>query len=475
MIENQQSQNEQERTASQPTVAGNVSWRPFKVQVEALTTTAREILYGGSRGGGKTACGMAWLLYDITNPRFRALVVRRNAIDLSDWIARAKQMYRPMRAVFTANPAQIVFPSGATIVLGHLGDSEAYQRYQGHEYHRILLEELTQIPNEILYVKLISSARSTVPGLTPQVFATTNPGGPGHLWVKKRWRIEGTPKESIYTVDQESMTDRIFIPARVDDNPHLMKLDPNYIRFLDGLPDGLREQWRLGSWSNLEIKGSFYGEFLTHARNQQRIQKGAPLHIPSLPVFTVWDIGVQDATAIGFFQRIVNDGNGLPLDTPRLNMIDYYESNAKGLEHYVKLLQTRPYIYGVHFAPHDIAVTEWGSGITRLETAKMLGIEFTPLKKKDIAEGINAVEAGFYRFHCNEQLCEQFLDNVRQYRREWDDKLLKFKDKALHDFTSHSADVLRYAFDAEEQMINPGDYNTWEQEEYQPLFGSINI
>ena len=59
-------------------------WTPHPRQRKALRRREFEILYGGARGGGKTDAGMVWLLYDIANPRYRALVIRKNADDLSD-------------------------------------------------------------------------------------------------------------------------------------------------------------------------------------------------------------------------------------------------------------------------------------------------------------------------------------------------------------------------------------------------------
>ena len=137
-------------------------------------------------------------------------------------------MYEPTGADFVKG--EIRFPSGAALILGHLKDDNAYEKYQGHEYHRMLIEELTQIPNEESYLKLISSCRSTIPELRPQVFATTNPGGRGHGWVKKRWKLEKNPKVLTRTTDEESGRTRVFIPAKVDDNPHIMKNDPGYVK-----------------------------------------------------------------------------------------------------------------------------------------------------------------------------------------------------------------------------------------------------
>src|SRR5206468_1192564 len=102
------------------------------------------------------------------------------------------------------NPPEIRFPTGGIIRIGHLKDANAYQKYQGHEYPRILNEELTQIPSEDRYKRLISSCRSTIPELRPQVFNTTNPDGPGFDWVKKRWNLHGTPTNPIVTIDSDT-------------------------------------------------------------------------------------------------------------------------------------------------------------------------------------------------------------------------------------------------------------------------------
>ena len=205
-----------------------------------------EILFGGSRGGGKTLCGIVYLLKHTHNPMFRGLVVRRTADDLSDWLDRAKMYYGSVGAVITGKPATIKFPSGAMIRCGHLKD-ESYEKYQGHEYQRIVLEELTQIPNEESYLKLIASCRSTVEGIEPQVFCTANPGGKGHAWVKNRWKIGLTEPNKAFK-DDVSGRYRVYIPATIDDNPTLKQADPEYVRFLDSLPDGLRQAWRDGDW-----------------------------------------------------------------------------------------------------------------------------------------------------------------------------------------------------------------------------------
>lgn len=238
----------------------NEEWHPHPKQEFALMRNEHEILFGGSRGGGKTDTMLAWLLYDIKNPKYRALVIRKNADDLSDWVDRASKFYRPLGASIAYRPAIIKFPWGAIIRTGHLKDDQAYTKYQGHEYQRMGIEELTQIPDEKRYLQLLASCRSTVSELKTQIFNTTNPGGIGHGWVKKRFVDVGEP--NVPYIDTTSGRSRIYIPATIDDNPTLTINDPDYVKQLDALKDSdveLWKAWRLGDWNT--FAGQFFKEF----------------------------------------------------------------------------------------------------------------------------------------------------------------------------------------------------------------------
>lgn len=255
----------------------------------------------GARGGGKTDAGMAWLLYNIGNPKFRGLVIRRNSDDLKDWIDRAKEMYAGCNAIFVGNPTEIRFPTGAKIRTGHLKDESAYTKYQGHEYHSIVIEELTQIPREEDYLKLISSCRSTIIGLIPQVFATTNPGNRGHAWVKQRWNIQGAPIKPIECIDVNTGRRRIFIPSRVEDNEELMSKDPTYIKFLGGLPINLRKAWRDGDWDI--FAGQYFEEF------SRDVHVTDPFDIPDTWIkFRMYDHG-RSHPACCLWGAVGYDGN----------------------------------------------------------------------------------------------------------------------------------------------------------------------
>lgn len=416
-----------------------IIWQPTPKQASALERTEFEIGYGGSRGGGKTDAGMAWLLYDIAHPQYRALVIRRNANDLSDWIDRARRMYQGTKAEFTSSPSQIKFSSGAVIRLGHLQDENAYEKYLGHEYHRILIEELTLIPSESLYLKLISSCRSTIPELKPQVFSTFNPGGPGNSWVKKRFNLSGTPKQLVITKDETSGHQRVFIPATVDDNPHLLRNDPAYVNFLNSLPDGLREQWRYGSWDNPEIKGAYFSNELRQTEREGRITK-VP-HDPAFKVETIWDLGIDDYTFIILAQ----------FARETIRILGVIQDEGRGLQSYVKQLKEleikNHYIYGTHFFPHDIEVREYASGEipkSRKEIAEsLLGANVAVVKKTSIEDRIQALRIIFPRLIFDESGSSPLIDALRNFRRKWDETKQTY-GAPIHDWSSHGADAATY-------------------------------
>jgi len=474
------------------------SWVPHPQQVKALTFLVHELLYGGARGGGKTDAGLVWMVEPryILNPSYTGLVIRRNANDLTDWIDRARKMYKPLNAKITGIQPEIRFPSGAVIRTGHLKDASSYEKYQGHEYQKILIEELTKIPREQDYEQLIASARSTIPGLPARVFATTNPDGPGQSWVRKRWCCD-QPDERIrtYTYPDPSNPSllqsrtRLYIPAKVEDNPTLIQNDPTYVSFLNSIQDPvLRAQWRDGSWEDIPLKGSYYADLILqlyqplYDPNQsstpinprlpfnpisnpfpQLKYPPAPFYQPPkllqpprildfpinhlLPTDTWWDLGVNDSTAIWFTQTVNNT----------LYVIDFLEASNLKMADYIQLVLNKPYHYNEHFAPHDINVREWGGG-SRLEQARKLNFQFRTVPKLSIPDGIeaarNLLSPTSNPLHSTSQQppqtffhlsnTEQGIYLLKSYKKEWDKDRLVFSDKPVHDFASNAADAFRY-------------------------------
>lgn len=181
------------------------------------------------------------------------------------------------------------------------------------------------------------------------------------------------------------------------------------------------------------IIGAYFGPQISEAEKQGRVTS-APIE-PALPVHTAWDLGMSDSTAIWFFQ--VSPGG-------EIRIIDYVEDSGKGLDHYARILREKDYLYGVHIAPHDIRVRELGTGKSRLETAKSLGIRFEIAPNLPLADGINAARLILPRCWFDENRCKDGLEALRQYRRAYNDRTSAFGSAPLHDWTSHAADAFRY-------------------------------
>ena len=183
------------------------------------------------------------------------------------------------------------------------------------------------------------------------------------------------------------------------------------------------------SWS-AAIRGAYYGKLMQDADDRIR---SVP-HDNNLPVITSWDLGIDDSTAIWFWQAIGSE----------IRAIDYEEYQGMGLPDIVRELTNKPYTYSQHIAPHDIKVRELGSGKSRLETARNLGVKFTVAPNQSIAEGINAVRSILPRTWFDYEKCKHGIEALKQYRTEYDDKRGVFRVNPLHDWSSHAADSARY-------------------------------
>jgi hypothetical protein len=180
------------------------------------------------------------------------------------------------------------------------------------------------------------------------------------------------------------------------------------------------------------VSGAFYGKQIQKAERDNRI---CSVDIANnIPVETWWDLGIGDSTSIWFAQRIGNE----------IHLIDYYETSGEALSHYANVLEEKGYTYGRHVAPHDITTRELGTGKSRLEVAHDLGLDFEVCPRLEVDHGIEAVRNTLDRCWFDKNRCKYGIDCLRQYRKQFDDKMQTFKNKPLHDWCSHAADAFRY-------------------------------
>jgi phage terminase large subunit len=197
--------------------------------------------------------------------------------------------------------------------------------------------------------------------------------------------------------------------------------------------------------------GAYFGSAMLLAEKQGRILDDIP-YDPRVPVDTFWDLGVNDTTAIWFVQRVGGEER----------IIDFYETNGEGLPHYAKVLAGQEagehraeYFYGKHYGPWDLEVRELGTGKSRLETAKSLGIKFKIVRKHEVEDGIEAVRSILSRCWFSRKRCMRGIEALRQYRKDYDEKNKVFRSTPLHDWSSNPADAFRYfAWSRKENLSN---------------------
>lgn len=179
--------------------------------------------------------------------------------------------------------------------------------------------------------------------------------------------------------------------------------------------------------------GAYYAECLQTARDEGRIT--AVPHDPTQPVYTSWDLGVSDSTAIWFVQHVGQ----------RFHVIDYLEASDHGMEFYARALAAKPYTYARHLLPHDIEHRDWSAnGHTRLAMLQSLGVKpIQVVPRGDIGDGIQATRNLCARLLFDQEKCHAGLEALANYRREWDEEKKNWSSKPRHDWASHGSDSLR--------------------------------
>lgn len=224
-------------------------------QRKFIEASADEVLFGGAAGGGKSFGQLIdALLFSSRYPGSKQLILRRTYAELEKSLIRVSLEFYP-REISTYNDSKHVwtFKNGSIIDFGYCDSERDVYRYQSAEYDVIRFDELTHF-TETMYTYLISRIRGAN-DYPKQVKSSTNPGGVGHQWVKKRFISHGT-----WGNEWKSETGtRIFIPAKVEDNGFLIEKDPGYIHRLDNLSEKDRKALKYGDWDIYE--GQYFSEW----------------------------------------------------------------------------------------------------------------------------------------------------------------------------------------------------------------------
>ena len=178
------------------------------------------------------------------------------------------------------------------------------------------------------------------------------------------------------------------------------------------------------------LPGAIFSQELMAAEEQGRIGE-VPYHA-ELPVFTSWDLGIKDSSAVWFYQLISNE----------VRFIDYYEASGQSLADIIDVVKSKPYQYGEHFAPHDIKVREFSTGRSRVDFASRFGINFTATPKvSDKGEALDAAKRLLKICWFDRENCKEGLAALRNYHRGFNAANRVFSDKPVHSWASHGSDA----------------------------------
>ena len=295
----------------------NILFKPNKgPQTDFLAASEREVLYGGAAGGGKSYAMLADPLRYLAHPQFSGLLLRRTTEELRELVWKSQELYPKIipGIKWSERKMQWTSPAGGRLWLSYLDRDDDVLRYQGLSFCWIGFDELTQWPTGFAWDYLRSRLRSTAPELPVYMRATTNPGGTGHVWVKKYfvdpapaghkfWATDASGDTLIYpkghTKEGQPLFQRKFIPAKLFDNPYLTKTG-DYETMLLSLPESQRKRLLEGNWDVAE--GAAFPEF------DRKIHVTEPFSIPkNWPKFRACDYGYGSYSAVLWF-AVAPDG-----------------------------------------------------------------------------------------------------------------------------------------------------------------------
>jgi len=300
-------------------------------------------------------------------------------------------------------------PNGARITLL---SSEDPDKIRGIYADGVCIDECSQM-NPVLWNEILRPALSDRKGFA---YFISTPQGMSNIFYDLYQHALGDPQWLAYTakasetniIDQEELD---AAKAQMGDTKYKQEFECDWIA---------------------NIEGSIYGDIIKKLEEDKQITRVS--YDPALEVHTAWDLGVDDQTVIIFFQLLGN----------QILIIDYYENNREGLPHYVQVVKNKDYVYGEHYAPWDLEITEFSSGKTRKEVAYQLGIRFRVLPKLNLEEGIHSLKMLLPKCWFDADQAKPLVDALRQYHRKYNEKMKMFGTKPVRDWSSHACDAARY-------------------------------
>lgn len=352
----------------------------------------REIALGGARGPGKSHGSFAQLVWDcMRHGNIKALYLRKVGGAATEQLEDLRiKLLSAVEHTAIKSPTTIRFPNGSTIRVGHFQADKDIDKYLGIEYDVIAIEEATQLTLHKVNL-LLGSLRSVKPEWRPRVYFTTNPGGVGHSWFKRRF---------VYPFRKKQQTASYFIPATAVDNP---LLDADYIAYLNSLTGVLGRMWRDGDWDALA--GGYFTNFdyKTHVVTPDEI----PLITADSLTWASLDHGFKHYT-VNYFHTMY-DGDIYTFGEHALQKA-LVEENANGIKEQADLWGFNLNQLSAHVAGHDV--------FQRRGRTNTTGEEVT-IAQQYLAEGIDLEHATIDRLNGAAEMLRRLGNQERGIAPSW--------------------------------------------------------
>lgn len=301
-----------------------VTWVPQPgSQSEFLNCPLFEVLYHGTRGGGKTDA----LLMDFVQhvgqgygDTWRGIIFRETYAQLADLVAKSIRWFRqifPSAKFVRSKPMRWEFETGEVLLMSYMRSPDDYWNYHGFELPWIAFEELTNWADDQCYTRMFSCCRSSNPNAPRKIRATTNPYGVGHNWVKDRFRLHGKWYAPIVITDAEDREGnvepvRVAIHGHLDENRVLLEADPNYKQTIAASASNtaMAAAWLHGSWAL--VAGGMFSDVWDYEKN----------NVPAFEVPSTWlitrafDWGSSRPFSVGWYA--ISDGSDLAFPDGRV-------------------------------------------------------------------------------------------------------------------------------------------------------------
>ena len=417
--------------------------RPLDWQKQVIQAPERFKVLVVHRGAGKTFLACMDLLINLLlckNPSPQAAFIapeKGQAKDICFPIfRRLLKGLSGVKFIDTSNETFIELPDGRKIFILGVKDQKAIASIRGIYLDYAVFDEFGYHPVGIF--KAIGPCLTRFGRSPGKALFVGTPCGANQFYDFYRRGLDDTAKEWAsfkFTIYETQMYNEDTIES-----------------FKQSLSHGEFEQEYLGEFfANSE--GKYYAEIMRDIHRKGQIDQVS--HNPALPVYTAWDIGMSDATAIWFAQ----------IEDKKIRIIDYYTNANKGLDYYSQVVIAKKYHYDYHYMPHDIRQINNSTGKSRLTEVKSYlevngRVKVAPKLHRN--DGINAVRSILPMCHFDRERCRDGILALENYQS----KVVRgiVTDEPIHDQFSHAADAFRYLAvcikpRATSSTFNSGDFN----------------